>query len=74
MVTQTFISVTQKMASGIESIMVDAAELKALRLELEVAWERRIEKLLLETNSTVVIEWLNEDFDLHPYAEDLLEC
>lgn len=60
---------------GISSEIIDAAELKAIIFGLSRAWEQRIKKLIVETDSKVIKQWLNCTMDEnHPYFHNLLEC
>ena len=60
--------------AGIGCLSMEGAELKALKAGLELAWERRIDKIIVETDSKTIIRWLGEDEEGHLYAEEIEAC
>ena len=60
---------------GIGHELVDYAELQALLFGLNHAWEQRIEKIMVETDSKNVVRYIIEDAEEgHPFHEEILEC
>ncbi|KAL3846223.1 hypothetical protein ACJIZ3_003626 [Penstemon smallii] len=62
-------------SSKLGDVTITHAELLAAREGLRLAWERRVQRIIVEMDSEVVLKMINEaDTDIHPLGGIIEDC